>query len=149
MILCFSLFRGSLTHCVGNGHNIISLAYHSFLGLTRYGCLRINLLFFCTRFVGCDVRGTTLSEVLTRTLNMTDLPLAVFTTPSVTVCAGDCESVAEGTVTFSDSFGIAWEVSVLKMGKSGVTHMSFRAVRSPSNEWILADCAPPWITTLR
>lgn len=56
------------------------------------------------------VANTTLSEVINRTLHVTDLPLSTFVTPSATVCASDCETVGEADVTLSDSFGIAWQV---------------------------------------
>lgn len=56
------------------------------------------------------VANTTLSDVINRTLHVTDLPLSTFVTPSATVCASDCETVGEADVTLSDSFGIAWQV---------------------------------------
>ena len=60
------------------------------------------------------VSETTLSDVVNRTLNVTDLPLSMFAVPGVTVCASDCETVGEAEVTPSDSFGIAWEVSTVR-----------------------------------
>ena len=56
------------------------------------------------------VANTTLSEVINRTLHVTDLPLSTFVIPSAVVCASDCEVFGVADVTLSDSFGIAWQV---------------------------------------
>lgn len=58
-----------------------------------------------------------MSSVIERTVNVTDLPLAAFTAPGVTVCAGNCESIAEGNATLSDNFGIAWQVSTFLLSR--------------------------------
>lgn len=57
-----------------------------------------------------DVRLTTLSDVIERTANATDLPLSVFAAPGVAVCAGDCGSVGEADVQLADGFGVSWTV---------------------------------------
>lgn len=56
------------------------------------------------------VSNTTLSDVINRTLHVTDLPMSVFVVPSVTVCASDCVTVGEAEVSLSGSFSIAWQV---------------------------------------
>ena len=58
-----------------------------------------------------DVSNTTLSQVMSRAANVTDVPLSVFDVPTSTVCAEDCTSVGAEDVTLSDSFKIAWEVT--------------------------------------
>ena len=57
-----------------------------------------------------DVKNTTLAQVLFRAVNLTDLPMSVFDVPSVTLCAGNCESVGTKNITLSDSFKISWAV---------------------------------------
>ena len=53
---------------------------------------------------------TTLSDVINRTMNVTDLPPSMFAVPGVTVCFSDCEAVGEAEVSPSDTFGVSWEV---------------------------------------
>ena len=57
-----------------------------------------------------NVANTTLSAVINRTLGVEDLPLSVFTAPGIAVCGSDCDDFGDTEATFSDSFGIAWQV---------------------------------------
>ncbi|CAM9611990.1 unnamed protein product, partial [Ascophyllum nodosum] len=57
-----------------------------------------------------DLRLTTLSGLIERTTNVTDLPLAVFGVPGVAICGGNCETFGQSEATLSDSFAISWEL---------------------------------------
>lgn len=49
-----------------------------------------------------DVELAVLSAVIERTVNVTDLPLAVFVAPDISVCTGVC-SISEAGVALSDA----------------------------------------------
>ena len=57
-----------------------------------------------------SVEGTILSEIIERTLNVTDLPFSVFQVPGVSVCSSDSVCFSEADITLSDNFGLSWEV---------------------------------------
>ncbi|CAM9534507.1 unnamed protein product [Ascophyllum nodosum] len=56
-----------------------------------------------------SVEGTILSEIIERTLNVTDLPFSVFQVPGVSVCSSDSVCFSEADITLSDNFGLSWE----------------------------------------
>lgn len=62
-----------------------------------------------------DVRLTTLSDVIERTVNATDLPLSVFQAPGVAVCGANCRIEGDSDVTLSDTYGVAWEVIAISI----------------------------------
>ncbi|CAM9989530.1 unnamed protein product [Ascophyllum nodosum] len=49
-----------------------------------------------------DVENLTLRDLIEHTLNVTDLPLSVFTTPEITVCYSNCSTTESSTVSLSD-----------------------------------------------
>lgn len=57
-----------------------------------------------------DAGLTTLSDVIERTVNVTDLPLAVFQALGVTVCGKNCGFVEAAKAELSGSYGISWKV---------------------------------------
>ncbi len=65
-----------------------------------------------------DATLNTLSDVIERTLGVSDLPLSTFQAPSVAVCAGSCSDTEAGetVATLSDSFSVSWEVREDKRG---------------------------------
>lgn len=59
-----------------------------------------------------SVEGTILSEVIERTVNVTDLPFAVFQAPGISVCSSGSTCTSDADITLSDSFGLSWQVRV-------------------------------------
>lgn len=57
-----------------------------------------------------DAELTTISDLLNRTVDATDIPLSAFVAAGVTVCGADCTNIGVSEADLSDSFTIAWEV---------------------------------------
>ena len=49
-----------------------------------------------------DVENTTLRDLISLNLDITDLPLAVFTTPEITVCVANCTMADSNAVALAD-----------------------------------------------
>lgn len=56
-----------------------------------------------------DVSLVSISDLISRTLNVTDLPKSGFEAPGVNVCTEDCRTGDQ----LAEKFGLSWEVSKL------------------------------------
>lgn len=57
-----------------------------------------------------NVSLVSVSALIERTLNVTDLPPSGFEAPGVTVCSEDCEAIGVEGVSLSEGYLISWQV---------------------------------------
>lgn len=57
-----------------------------------------------------DVALSSFSQLINRTLGVTDLPESGFTVPEVNVCTGQCEAASASGVSLAERYTMSWEV---------------------------------------
>lgn len=67
-----------------------------------------------------DVALSSFSQLINRTLGVTDLPESGFTVPEVNVCTGQCEAAGASGVSLAERYTMSWEVRDVGGGSTGV-----------------------------